>query len=66
MDYREIKPVNPKGNQPCLLIGKTDAEAESPILWPPDAKSQLIGKDSDAGKDKRQKEKRAAQDEVVK
>ena len=60
MDYREIKPVNPKGNQPCLLIGKTDAEAEALILWPPDAKSQLIGKDPDAGKDQRQKEKRAA------
>ena len=48
---KEIKPVNPKGNQPCIFIGRTDAEAEAPILWPFDAKSQLIGKDSDAGKD---------------
>ena len=47
-----MKPVNPKGNQPCIFIGRTDAdaEAETPILWPPDAKSQLIGKDPDAGK----------------
>ena len=47
----EIKPVNPKGIQPCVLIGRTDAEAEAPILWPPDTKSRLIGKDPDAGKD---------------
>ena len=45
------KAVNPKGNQPCIFIGRTDTEAEAPILWPPDAKSQLIGKDPDAGKD---------------
>ena len=43
--------VNPKGNQPRIFIGRTDAEAEAPILWPPDAKNQLIGKDPDAGKD---------------
>ena len=49
LDSKEIKPVNPKGNQPCIFIARTDAEA--PILWPPDAKSQLIGKDPDAGKD---------------
>ena len=49
LDSKEVKPVNPKGNQPCIFIGRTDAEA--PILWPPDAKSQLIGKDPDAGKD---------------
>ena len=55
LDCKEIKPVNPKGNQPWIFIGRTDAEA--PILWPPDAKSWLIGKDSDAGKDWRQKEK---------
>ena len=48
---KEIKPVNLKGNQPRILIGKTDAEAETPILWPPDASNQLIGKDSDVGKD---------------
>ena len=48
----EIKPVSPKGNQPRIFTGRTDeAEAEAPILWPPDAKSQLIGKDPDAGKD---------------
>ena len=47
----EIKPVNPKGNQPRIFIGRTDAETEAPVLWPPDAKSQLVGKDFDAGKD---------------
>ena len=51
LDSKEIKPVSPKGNQPCLFIGKTDAETEAPVLWPPDAKGRLIGKDSDAGKD---------------
>ena len=50
LDFREIKPVNPKGNQPWILIGRTDAEAEAPILWPPDAKNQVIGKDPDAEK----------------
>ena len=50
LDSKEIKPVNPKGNQSSIFIGRTD-EAETPILWPPDAKSQLIGKDPDAGKD---------------
>ena len=50
LDCKEIKPVNPKGNQPWLFIGRTDAKAEAPIPWPYDAKSQLIGKDSDAGK----------------
>ena len=58
--------INPKGNQPWIFIGRTDAEAEAPIVWPLDAKSQLIGKDPDAGKDLRQKEKGAAEDEVVK
>ena len=52
---KEIKPVNPKGNQLWIFIGRTDAEAEAPKLWPPDSKSQLIGKDPDAGKDWRQK-----------
>ena len=55
LDNKEIKPVHPKGNQPCIFIGRTDAEAEALILWPPDAKSQLTGKDSDAGKDWRTK-----------
>ena len=48
---KEIKPVNPKGNQPRIFIGRTDAEAKAPILWPPDVKSHLTGKDPDAGKD---------------
>ena len=51
LDSKEIKPVNPKENQPWLFIGRTDAEAEALILWPPDAKNRLIGKDPDAGKD---------------
>ena len=51
LDCKEIKPVNPKGNQPWIFIGRTDAEAEASILWPPDAKNWLIGKDPDAGKD---------------
>ena len=50
LDFREIKPVNPKGNQPGIFFGGTDAEAEAPILWPPDEKSQLIGKEPDDGK----------------
>ena len=51
LDSKETKPVNPKGNQPQIFIGRTEAEAETPILWPPDMESQLIGKDPDAGKD---------------
>ena len=51
LDSKEIQPVNPKGNQSWIFIGKTDVEAEAPILWPPDAKSWLTRKDSDAGKD---------------
>ena len=65
LDTNEIKPVNPKGNQPWVFIRKTDAEAEAPTLWPPDVKGQLIGKDPKPGKDWRQKEK-AAEDEMVK
>ena len=61
LDSKEIKPVNTKGNQPWIFIGRTDAEAEAPILWPPDVKSQFIGKELDAGKDWRQNEKRAAE-----
>ena len=63
LDYKEIKPVNPKGN--WIFTGRTDAEADAPILWPPDAKSQLIGKDSDAGRDWRQKEKGMTEDEMA-
>ena len=51
LDCKEIKLVNPKGNQSWIIIGRTDAEAEAPVLWSPDAKSQLIGKDPDAGED---------------
>ena len=51
LDCKEIKPVNPRGNQSRMIIRRTDAEAEAPILWPPDMKSRLIGKDPDAGKD---------------
>ena len=56
-DCKDFKPINPKWNQPWIFIGRTDAEAEAPILWPPDAKSWIIGKDLDSGKDWRQKEK---------
>ena len=63
LDSKEIKPVNPKGNQSWILIGGVDTEVEVPIFWPPDAKSRLIGKDPDSGKDWRQKEKRAAEGE---
>ena len=65
LDSKEIKPVNPKGSQSWIFIGRTDAEAEVPIFWPPDTKSQLIGKDPDAGKDRRQKEKRTAEHEML-
>ena len=64
-DSKEIKPVNPKGNQPWIFIGRTGAEAEAPILWPPDAKSWLIGKDPDAGKDWGQEEKGTTEDEMI-
>ena len=63
LDSKEIKPVNPKGDQPWIFIGRTDAEA--PNLWPPDVKSQLTGKDPDAGKDWGQEEKGMAEDEMV-
>ena len=65
MDSKEIQPVNPKGTQPWIFIGRTDAEAEAPTRWPPDAKSQLIGKDPDAGKDWGQEEKGLTEDEMV-
>ena len=65
LDCKEIKPVNPKGNQPWTFIGRTDAEAETSILWLPDAKSQLIGKDLNAWKDQRQKDKGTTEDQMV-
>ena len=65
LDSKEIKPINPKENQPWIFIGRTDAEAEAPILWPPDAKSRLVRKDPGAEKDRRQEEKEAIEDEMV-
>ena len=65
LHFKEIKPVSPKGNQSWIFIGRTDAEAETPIRWPPDAKSWLIGKGPDAGKDWRQDEKGMTEDEMV-
>ena len=65
LDCKEIKPVNPKGNQSRICIGRTDAEAEAPILWPPDGKIQLTGKDPDAGKDRRQEKKGMTEDGMV-
>ena len=65
LDSKEIKPVNPKGNQSWILIGRTDAKAEAPILWPPDMKNWLIGKGPDAGKDWRQEEKGMTEDGIV-
>ena len=65
LDGKEIQPVHPKGNHSLIFIGRTDAEAETPILWPPDAKNWLIGKDPDPGKDWRQEEKGTTEDEMV-
>ena len=65
LDYKEIQPVNPKGNQSRIFIGRTDAEAEAPILWSPASKNWLIWKDPDAGKDWKQEEKRMTEDEMV-
>ena len=65
LDCKEIQPVHPKGNQSWIFTGRTDAEAEAPILWPPDVKNWLIGKDPEAGKDWRWEEKRTTQDEMV-
>ena len=64
LDSKEIKPFNSKGNQPWIFVLRTDAEAEAPILWLPNAKSRLTGKDLDAGEDWRQKEKRMIEDEM--
>ena len=65
LDSKEIKPVNPEGNQAWIFTGRTDAEAEAPILWPPDAKNWLTGKDPDAGKDWGQEEKGTTEEEMV-
>ena len=65
LESKEIKPVNPKGSQPWIFIGRTDAEAEALILWPPDEKSWLTGKDPDAGKDWGQEETGATEDKMV-
>ena len=65
LDYKEIQPVNLKGNQSWIFIGRTDAKAETPALWPPDVKSWLIGKDPDTGKDWGQEEKGTTEDKMV-
>ena len=65
LDCKEIKPVNPKGNQSWTFTGRTDAEVEAPTFWPPDVKSQLTGKDPDAGKNWGQEEKGMTEDEMV-
>ena len=65
LDCKEIKSINPKENQSWIVIGRTDAEAETPVLWPPDGKNWLIWKDPDAGKDWRQEEKGMTEDEMV-
>ena len=65
LDFKEIKPVNPKGNQLWIFIGRADVDAEALILWPPDAKRQLTGKDPDSGKDWGQEEKGTAEVEMV-
>ena len=65
LDCKEIQPVHPKGDESQLFSERTDAEAETPVLWPPHAKSCLIGKDSDAGRDWRQEEKGTTEDEMA-
>ena len=65
LDCKEIQPVHPKGNQPWLFIGRTDAEAEAPVFWPPHTKNWLPVKDPDAGKDRRREEKGTTEDEMV-
>ena len=65
LEGKEIQPVNPKGNQSWIFIGRTDAKAKTPVLWPTDAKNWLIGKDPDVGKDWRQEEKVATEDEMA-
>ena len=65
LNCKEIQPVHPKGNQSWIFIGRTDVEAETPILWPPDAKNWLIGKDPHSGKDQRQEEKGTSEDKMT-
>ena len=65
LDCKEMQPVHPKGNQPWIFIGRTDAEAETPVLWPPNVKNWLIWKDPDTGKDWRQEEKGTTEDDMV-
>ena len=65
LDCKEIQPVHPKGDQSWVFIGRTDVEAETPVLWPPDVKNRLTGKDPDAGKDRRREEKGTTEDEMV-
>ena len=65
LDCKEVQPVNPKGNQSWIFIERTDAEAETPILWQPDAKNWLVGKDTDAGKDWRQEKKGMTEDGIT-
>ena len=65
LNYKEIQPVHPKGNQSWIFIGRTDAEAETPIFWPPNVKNWFTGKEPDAGKDWRQEEKGTIEDEMV-
>ena len=65
LDSKEIKPINPIANQPWIFTGRTDAVIEAPVFWPPDVKTQLIGKDPDAGKDWEWEEKGTTEDEMV-
>ena len=65
LDWKEIQPVHPKGDQSWVFTGRSDVETETPILWPPDAQNWLLGKDPDAGKDWRQEEKGTTEDEMV-
>ena len=65
LDCKEIQPVHSKGDQPLVFLEKNDAKAETPVLWPPHAKSQLIGKDSDAGRDWGQEENGTTEDEMA-
>ena len=65
LDCKDIQPVHPKGDQPWDSFGGNDAEAEAPVLWPPDVRSRFTGKDPDAGKDRRHKEKEVAEHEMV-
>ena len=65
VDYKEVKPVHPKGNQSWIFMGRADADPEAPVLWPPDAKSQVTGRDPDIGEDWRQEEEGTTEDEMV-